>query len=234
VNAAVLSDSGGTCVCPTADLCLTDPTYLACVGDVQRDLITGTAAIAALSSFLMGLLANLPVGLAPGLGLNAYVSRAAAYIFHVVAQRTVNASFSSLMSSWGFMEAGKSPTGKRLLLSSWRGACLPFITCSKRYNPVHQVVIRHPVAFGSPSVARPHHTTVPCPCSGSWNRAIHRVSSICGLHIVADLHAPKIYWLGYGSHTHACRDHVTHLVCRAERLRCHRWRHSESCRARRM
>lgn len=60
-------------MCPTGDGCTSDATYLACADEVQRDLITTTAAIAALSSFLMGLLANLPVGLAPGLGLNAYV-----------------------------------------------------------------------------------------------------------------------------------------------------------------
>lgn len=46
---------------------------MACVAEVQKDLITSTAGIAALASFLMGLLANLPVGMAPGLGLNAYV-----------------------------------------------------------------------------------------------------------------------------------------------------------------
>lgn len=62
-------------MCTTADLCVNDPVYIACVQDVHRDLITTTAAIAALASFLMGLLANLPVGMAPGLGLNAYVSR---------------------------------------------------------------------------------------------------------------------------------------------------------------
>lgn len=45
-----------------------------CVQEVRRDLITTTAAVSALASFLMGLLANLPVGMAPGLGLNAYVS----------------------------------------------------------------------------------------------------------------------------------------------------------------
>jgi AGZA family xanthine/uracil permease-like MFS transporter len=60
-------------VCPTSDLCVTDDVYLQCVAEVNRDLITTTAAIAALASFLMGLLANLPVGMAPGLGLNAYV-----------------------------------------------------------------------------------------------------------------------------------------------------------------
>jgi len=74
VNASILSDSGGTCVCLAEDLCVTDPVYLGCVDDVRRDLITTTAAIAALASFLMGLLANLPVGMAPGLGLNAYLA----------------------------------------------------------------------------------------------------------------------------------------------------------------
>ncbi|KAF9471479.1 xanthine/uracil permease [Pholiota conissans] len=72
VNASILSDSGGTCVCPTADLCVADEAYQLCVSEVRQDLITSTAAISALSSFLMGLLANIPVGLAPGLGLNAY------------------------------------------------------------------------------------------------------------------------------------------------------------------
>ncbi|KAI9059415.1 hypothetical protein FKP32DRAFT_1579990 [Trametes sanguinea] len=72
VNASILQDSGGTCVCPTNDGCVNDPDYTMCVAEVQRDLITTTAAISALSSFLMGLLANLPVGMAPGLGLNAY------------------------------------------------------------------------------------------------------------------------------------------------------------------
>ncbi|EJD00393.1 uncharacterized protein FOMMEDRAFT_22208 [Fomitiporia mediterranea MF3/22] len=74
VNASILSQSGGTCVCPatSTDMCQTDATYGACVNEVQRDLITATAAAAALASFLMGLFANIPVGLAPGLGLNAY------------------------------------------------------------------------------------------------------------------------------------------------------------------
>jgi len=74
VNASIISDSGGTCVCTstTDPTCSTDTTYLACVAEVRTDLITSTAAISALSSFLMGLLANLPVGMAPGLGLDAY------------------------------------------------------------------------------------------------------------------------------------------------------------------
>ncbi|KAJ7039232.1 permease family-domain-containing protein [Mycena alexandri] len=74
VNAQIISDSGGTCVCSTNDTCPTgtNAEYDACVNDVRLDLITATAGISALASFLMGLLANLPVGMAPGLGLNAY------------------------------------------------------------------------------------------------------------------------------------------------------------------
>jgi len=72
VNASIISSSGGTCVCNSPDYCATDQTYLSCVQEIQLDLITSTAAISALSSVLMGALANLPVGMAPGMGLNAY------------------------------------------------------------------------------------------------------------------------------------------------------------------
>jgi AGZA family xanthine/uracil permease-like MFS transporter len=75
VNASIISSSGGTCVCNSPDYCATDQTYLSCVQEIQLDLITSTAAISALSSVLMGALANLPVGMAPGMGLNAYVCR---------------------------------------------------------------------------------------------------------------------------------------------------------------
>ncbi|KAL0573997.1 hypothetical protein V5O48_007966 [Marasmius crinis-equi] len=74
VNANILSDSGGTCVCPTGDGCSNDPTYAQCVNEVRNDLIISTAAISALASFLMGAVANLPIGMAPGLGLNAYLA----------------------------------------------------------------------------------------------------------------------------------------------------------------
>jgi AGZA family xanthine/uracil permease-like MFS transporter len=42
--------------------------------EVNRDFITATAAIAALGSFLMGIAANLPVAVAPAMGLNAYLA----------------------------------------------------------------------------------------------------------------------------------------------------------------
>ncbi len=62
VNAAVVSDSGATCVCipkPDDPLCDADATYALCLAEVRRDLVTATAAISALTSFCMGLLANL-------------------------------------------------------------------------------------------------------------------------------------------------------------------------------
>ncbi|KAJ9191505.1 hypothetical protein DTO021D3_1986 [Paecilomyces variotii] len=74
VNATILTDSGGTCVCTdTKDpTCATDVEYNLCLNVIRRDLITATAAIAALSTFSMGLFANMPIALAPGMGLNAY------------------------------------------------------------------------------------------------------------------------------------------------------------------
>ncbi|KAL6690725.1 permease family domain-containing protein [Trichoderma pleuroticola] len=75
VNSSIVSDSGGTCVCNGgADdpICTTNDEYALCVQAIKRDAVTATAAISAFASFFMGLLANLPVGLAPGMGLNAY------------------------------------------------------------------------------------------------------------------------------------------------------------------
>ncbi|RYF13159.1 MAG: NCS2 family permease [Oxalobacteraceae bacterium] len=74
VNSSVVSDTGGTCICPptSLDACATDITYNLCKQEIRRDLVTATAAISALTSFCMGLFANLPLGLAPGMGINAY------------------------------------------------------------------------------------------------------------------------------------------------------------------
>jgi adenine/guanine/hypoxanthine permease len=75
VNATIVSQSGGTCVCartPEDFTCDLDTEYMLCVGEVQRDLITATAAIAALTTVCMGVFANMPIALAPGMGLNAY------------------------------------------------------------------------------------------------------------------------------------------------------------------
>ncbi|OAL75144.1 hypothetical protein A7D00_0742 [Trichophyton violaceum] len=74
VNATILTDSGGPCVCTdTKDpTCKTDIDYNLCLNVLKRDQITATAAISALSSFCMGLFSNMPIALAPGMGLNAY------------------------------------------------------------------------------------------------------------------------------------------------------------------
>jgi AGZA family xanthine/uracil permease-like MFS transporter len=71
-----LTDSGGTCVCNNAadPVCATDPEYALCLLEINRDFVTATAAIAALGSFIMGMTANLPVALAPAMGLNAYLA----------------------------------------------------------------------------------------------------------------------------------------------------------------
>lgn len=76
VNSSVLTDSGATCVCndPIDPTCISNEAYSLCLLEVNRDFITATAAIAALGSFLMGMAANLPVAVAPAMGLNAYLA----------------------------------------------------------------------------------------------------------------------------------------------------------------
>ncbi|KAG0233986.1 hypothetical protein BGW42_006967 [Actinomortierella wolfii] len=75
VNALIVSDSGGNCVCngtPDDPICKVEPNYQQCLSELKLDLITATAAIACISTLLIGVFANLPIGLAPGMGLNAY------------------------------------------------------------------------------------------------------------------------------------------------------------------
>ncbi|KAK2743675.1 hypothetical protein FQN57_004784 [Myotisia sp. PD_48] len=76
VNATIVTDSGGPCVCNNVEdpLCKQDVDYGLCLNLLKRDQITATAAIAALGSFCMGLFSNMPIALAPGMGLNAYFS----------------------------------------------------------------------------------------------------------------------------------------------------------------
>ncbi|KAJ6783077.1 hypothetical protein PWT90_06077 [Aphanocladium album] len=75
VNSSIVSESGGTCVCnggPDDPICNTNEEYAICVQAIKRDVVTATAAISAIATFFVGLLANMPVGIAPGMGLNAY------------------------------------------------------------------------------------------------------------------------------------------------------------------
>ncbi|KAH6887081.1 permease [Thelonectria olida] len=74
VNASILSQTGGPCECDLVNRadCDSIASYRECKEEVRLDFITATAAIAGLASFLFGLFTNLPVALAPGMGLNAY------------------------------------------------------------------------------------------------------------------------------------------------------------------
>ncbi|KAM0215105.1 hypothetical protein ACHAQD_008617 [Fusarium lateritium] len=77
VNSSIVADSGGTCVCdstPEDPICANNPDYLLCKNEVKRDLVTATAAISALATFSLGALANMPVGISCGMGLNAYLA----------------------------------------------------------------------------------------------------------------------------------------------------------------
>ncbi|KAL1187893.1 Adenine/guanine permease AZG1 [Cardamine amara subsp. amara] len=100
VNASILSDSGGTCsvsdcvpLCSNSTIsssqctgpglrlikpdvsCKFDPVnpgYAACVEGIRKDLIVATVAASLIGCVIMGLMANLPLALAPGMGTNAY------------------------------------------------------------------------------------------------------------------------------------------------------------------
>lgn len=102
VNASILTDSGGPCsvddclpMCsnpafgfdvtscvaagsqmmaptPACKFAPVNPGYQACLATVRKDLIVATAAASLIACFIMGMFANLPLGLAPGMGTNAY------------------------------------------------------------------------------------------------------------------------------------------------------------------
>ncbi|KAL6533027.1 Adenine/guanine permease azg1 [Orobanche minor] len=101
VNASILSDSGGTCsvsdcipLCSDPSVSPSDchnrpnlrlvppdaackfspvnPGYTACLEKTRKDLIVATAASSLIGCVIMGVLANLPLALAPGMGGNAY------------------------------------------------------------------------------------------------------------------------------------------------------------------
>ncbi|KAG9236823.1 permease family-domain-containing protein [Amylocarpus encephaloides] len=117
VNATILTDSGGTCVCtdPTDPTCMEDVAYNLCLGVIRRDFITGTAAIAALTSFCMGLLANMPIALAPGMGLNAYFTYTVVG-FHGTGPVTYRLAITAIFIE-GFVFVGLSLLGLRQWLA---------------------------------------------------------------------------------------------------------------------
>lgn len=81
VNATILTASGGTCSAadcsaPAGPDCVLKPNagYESCLAKTKSDLVVATAVSAMIASVAMGVLANLPFGLAPGMGPNAYVA----------------------------------------------------------------------------------------------------------------------------------------------------------------
>ncbi|XP_030474803.1 adenine/guanine permease AZG2 [Syzygium oleosum] len=81
VNATILTDSGGRCsaadcTVPGSPGCTLkpDPGYENCLSKTQKDLVVATILSSMIGSLAMGLLANLPLGLAPGMGPNAYLA----------------------------------------------------------------------------------------------------------------------------------------------------------------
>ncbi|KAJ1935014.1 hypothetical protein EC988_008621, partial [Linderina pennispora] len=73
--ALIITDSGGPCDCDREQFgatCDSDPDYTRCLHTLKMDLITATCAISCISCVMMGALANLPIALAPGMGLIAY------------------------------------------------------------------------------------------------------------------------------------------------------------------
>ncbi|CAN8253492.1 unnamed protein product [Cochlearia groenlandica] len=83
VNATILADSGATCSfsdcsgsSPPRPSCVlgSNQGYEECLARVKKDLTVATSLSAMVGSLAMGLLANLPFGLAPGMGANAYIA----------------------------------------------------------------------------------------------------------------------------------------------------------------
>jgi AGZA family xanthine/uracil permease-like MFS transporter len=75
VNGSIISESGGSCVCdstPDDPTCDNNVDYMNCVFEVKLEMIMATAILSMIACVLIGLFANLPLGLAPGMGLNAY------------------------------------------------------------------------------------------------------------------------------------------------------------------
>ncbi|KAK3953946.1 permease family-domain-containing protein [Pseudoneurospora amorphoporcata] len=73
-NPAVIAASGYECSCLGEDkgkpYCARD--YSTCVEELRRDMVTVTAAVSAMSCILIGLTTNMPLAVAPGMGLNSY------------------------------------------------------------------------------------------------------------------------------------------------------------------
>lgn len=92
VNPSILSDSGGPCVAEDGDIF--SESYNECVENIRRQYVTSTAIASLFGCLAMGLLANLPIALAPGMGMNAY------FTYSVVGFRgTGNVTFQAALTA---------------------------------------------------------------------------------------------------------------------------------------
>eukprot|EP00249_Psilotum_nudum_P008510 c21329_g1_i1 orf=164-1426(+) len=66
-TALQLQSPGSECKFPPVDA-----GYQACLEQIKMDLVVATAASSLIGCFIMGMFANMPLGLAPGMGMNAY------------------------------------------------------------------------------------------------------------------------------------------------------------------
>mmetsp|Transcript_5420 Transcript_5420/g.7100 ORF Transcript_5420/g.7100 Transcript_5420/m.7100 type:complete len:562 (-) Transcript_5420:65-1750(-) len=94
VNPRILADSGGPCVPDPENGGIFGAAYEACLEDIKREYITATAIGSMVGCLLMGLFANLPIALAPGMGMNAY------FTYSVVGWRgTGNVSYEAAVTA---------------------------------------------------------------------------------------------------------------------------------------
>ena len=94
VNPRLLSDSGGPCVPNDEDGGIFGPTYATCMEEIKREYVTSTALASMFGCLCMGLLANLPIALAPGMGMNAF------FTYSVIGWRgTGNISFEAAITA---------------------------------------------------------------------------------------------------------------------------------------
>ncbi|KAI4319046.1 hypothetical protein MLD38_032694 [Melastoma candidum] len=70
INSTILADSGGTCSVHG----LTESGYQTCLTRTKNDIVVATILSSMVGCIAMGVLANLPLALAPGMGPNAYLA----------------------------------------------------------------------------------------------------------------------------------------------------------------
>jgi len=94
VNPRILAESGGPCVPNEDDGGIFGPTYEECLEKIKQQYVTATAIGSMVACLLMGLVANLPIALAPGMGMNAY------FAYSVVGWRgTGNVSYQAAVTA---------------------------------------------------------------------------------------------------------------------------------------